>query len=95
MLIGDSWVHLQPSLVQNSILLLQMRSHFGKIVQTFELKRVRGAPKGHQLTPLDLNKCHSLKLLDFTMLLKAKVKQQFSYNFKIFPIFTLFTGNLV
>ena len=72
--ISDSWVHLQPSLVQNSVLLLQMRSHFGKIVQTFELKMVRGAPKGHQLTPLDLSKCHSLKLLNFNDVIKSKSK---------------------
>ena len=30
-----------------------MRSYFRKIAQTFELKRVGGAPKGHQFAPLD------------------------------------------
>ena len=29
-----------------------MRSHFEEIVQNFELERVGGAPKSHQLTPL-------------------------------------------
>ena len=29
-----------------------MRSNFGKVVQNFELKRVGGAPKGYQITPL-------------------------------------------
>ena len=29
-----------------------MTSQFGELVQNFELKRVRGAHKGHQLTPL-------------------------------------------
>jgi len=30
-----------------------MRSQFGESVQNFELKRVGGAPKGHQFAPLD------------------------------------------
>ena len=30
----------------------KIRSHFEKLVQNFELKRIGGAPKGHQLTPL-------------------------------------------
>ena len=29
-----------------------MRSQFGESVQNFELKRVGGAPKGHQYAPL-------------------------------------------
>ena len=29
-----------------------MKSHFEKLVKNFELKKVRGTPKGHQLTPL-------------------------------------------
>ena len=31
-----------------------MRSHFKEVVQDFELKRVGGVPKNHQLTPLGL-----------------------------------------
>ena len=29
-----------------------MRSQFEKLIQNFELKKVGGAPKDHQLTPL-------------------------------------------
>ena len=29
-----------------------MKSHFGKVVQNFELKSIGGAHKDHQLTPL-------------------------------------------
>ena len=32
-----------------------MRSQFEKLVQNFKLKRVGGAHKGHQLTPLDVH----------------------------------------
>ena len=28
-----------------------MESYFGEVVQNFELKRVRGAPKGHLFAP--------------------------------------------
>ena len=31
----------------------KIRSHFGKLVQNFELKRVVGAHKGHQFAPLE------------------------------------------
>ena len=33
-----------------------MRSQSKKLVQNFELKRIRGAPKDHQLTPLVIDK---------------------------------------
>ena len=45
-------MHFQPSLVQSFVLIFKMKSYFGEVVQNFELKRVGGAPKGHQLTPL-------------------------------------------
>ena len=32
-----------------------MRSNFGEVAQNFKLKRVGGAPKGHQLKPLSIN----------------------------------------
>ena len=35
-----------------SLLTFQIKSHFGELVQNFELRRVGGAPKGYQLTPL-------------------------------------------
>ena len=41
-LIGDPYVYLQLSLIQNFVLLL-LRTYFGKVVQNFELKRVGGA----------------------------------------------------
>ena len=44
-------MHLQPFLVQNFVLILQIEISFWKLVQNFELKRVGGAPKGRQLTP--------------------------------------------
>ena len=47
------------------------------------------------LSPLLPPRCHTLKLLDFRMWLKRKIKKQFYHNFKIFPTFILFTGNLV
>ena len=34
-----------------------LRSHFQEVVQNFELKRVGGAPKGHQLRPQVLLIC--------------------------------------
>ena len=40
-------------------------------------------------------RCHTLKLLDFRMWLKLKIKQQFSHNFNFFLTFLFFTGNLV
>ena len=43
---------LQLSLVQSFVLIFKTRSQFGELVQNFELKRIGGAPKGHQFAPL-------------------------------------------
>ena len=57
---GGLQVHLQPSLVQNFVLFFKMSlyyffkmgSHFKKLIQNFEFKRVRGAPNDHPFAPL-------------------------------------------
>ena len=43
----------------------------------------------------DLKTCHTLKFLEFQDVIKIKINQCFSRNFKIFPTFIFFTGNLV
>jgi hypothetical protein len=40
-------------------------------------------------------RCNTLKFSNFRMLLGRIIKQQFSHSFKIWPMFILFTGNLV
>ena len=49
---GDPYGHLQPSLIQNIVLVFQNGFHFGKLVQYFELKRVGGAPKDYPFASL-------------------------------------------
>jgi len=44
-------MHLQPFLVQSFVLISEIEIYFEEIVQNFELKRIGGALKGHQLTP--------------------------------------------
>ena len=56
--IGNHYVPLQLSLVQNFVLILQndisiWKISIGELVQNFELKRVGGAPKSYPFAPLD------------------------------------------
>ena len=44
--IGYPYVHLQPSLVQVFVLFFQ--NNFEKVIKILGLKRIGGAPKGHQ-----------------------------------------------
>ena len=62
-----------------------------KVFIIAELERLHHVPNGKVFH----DNCHTLKLLDFRMWLKVKLKQQFSHNFKIFPIFIFLTENLV
>ena len=55
MSIIDPQVHIQPSLVQNLYYFPKVKSHFEKLLQNFELKRVGGVPKGPQFVPLGTN----------------------------------------
>jgi len=45
-------VYLESFLVQIFVLFFKIKFYFRKVVQIFEIKRVRGVFKGHQFTPL-------------------------------------------
>ena len=60
--IGNHYVPLQLSLVQNFVLILQndisiWKISIGELVQNFELKRVGGAPKDYPFALLDAWRC--------------------------------------
>jgi len=78
-------MHLQPSLVLYFVLIFTIRSYFEKLVQNFELKRVRGARKDNQFAPIRISTREWL-VLGFEMENNDRKKMCEMIFFSSFPL---------
>jgi len=70
-----------------------MRSQFEKVVQNFELKRVGGAPKDYQLTPLGITTVNPKLLYDLDSTFRIRKYNVQYYNVKCLHLY-MFLGSL-